>query len=222
MGTVYSAQLAVKFKDDWWKLTSTERREYATFAISIFDQFSKDVTLRGAYVTQAFRADTDLFFWMYGQRIDAIQDLQLRLRRSDLGRMISTPWSFVGLSQPAEFNPNHRPSFVDGASAKQFLCFYPYIRTAEWYLLPKQEREKMLKEHGDYGRQYPGILTNGVYNFGLGDFEWLLTFEVDDLEEVSKAIRHMRETEARRYTKYEWPFIVGRRFSLEQAFAQYL
>ena len=221
MANAYTAHLALKFQDDWWRLSDTLRREYAADVVNLFDRFESRITLRGVYVTQGFRADTDIFLWMYGDNIEDIQDLQLALRRSELGKRVSTPWAFIGLSQPAEFSQDHRPSFLNGVSAKKFLCFYPYIRTADWYLLPKNERGVMLKEHGDFGREYPGILTNGVYNFGLGDFEWLLTFEVDHLEVISQAIRHMRETEARRYTKYEWPFIVGRRFGLAQALAQY-
>ena len=113
--------------------------------------------------------------------MEDIQDLQLAFRRSGFGKLTESPWSFVGLSQPAEFNQDHRPSFLNGVLAKQFLCFYPHIRTAEWYL----------------------------------------TFEANDLEVISQAIRHMRETQARRYTKYEWLFIVGRRFDLAEALAQY-
>lgn len=221
MDTAYTAHLALTFKDDWWTLSEKQRREYSAEVVSLFDQYKGLVTLRGVYVTQGFRADTDLFLWMYGERIEDIQDLQLALRRSKFGTNVSTPWAFVGLSQPAEFNKDHEPSFMKGVSAKRFLCFYPYIRTPEWYLLPKEERGTMLQEHGDFGRQHPGILTNGVYAFGLGDFEWLLTFEMDDLEVISTAIRHLRETQARLYTKYEWPFIVGRRFDLAQALAQY-
>ena len=75
----------------------------------------------------------------------------------------------------------------------------------------------MLKEHGDMGREFPGILTNGVYAFGLSDFEWLLSFEVDNLEILAPMVRRLRDAKARLYTKYEWPFIVGRHFELAEA-----
>lgn len=222
METVFTAHLALKFNDRWSDATTADRRQFIDEVVSLFDDYASRVTFRGAYVTQAFRADTDLFLWMYARQPEDLQELQLALRRTPFGRATTTPWSFVGMSHSAEFNPDHVPSFLNGAPPRSYLCFYPYIRTAEWYLLSAEERAKMLKEHGDVGREYPGILTNGVYNFGLGDFEWLLSFETDDLTSIVNVMRRMRETQARRYTKHEWPFIVGRYHSLDQALLQYV
>lgn len=221
MEKTFSADFGLKFTERWWDLTPEQRKQYSADIVSLFERYSDKVTLRGAYVTQAFRADTDIFLWMYSTQIEDIQAVQLELRRSPFGRYVTTPWSFVGLSQPAEFNKNHVPSYLSGEPARDYLCFYPYIRTSEWYLLPDDERAVMLKEHGDVGRETPGILTNGVHAFGLGDFEWLLSFEMDDLSKIVKAIRDLRATQARKYTKYEWPFIVGRRYDLAHVLAQY-
>lgn len=222
METMFTAHLALKFNDRWSEVTSADRQRFAGEVVSLFDDYAPRVTLRGTYVTQAFRADTDLFLWMYASQPEDLQELELALRRTLFGRATTTPWSFVGMSHSAEFNTNHVPSFLQGAPPKSYLCFYPYIRSTEWYLLPAEERAQMLKEHGAVGHEYPEILTNGVYNFGLGDFEWLLTFETDDLTCLVNAMRTMRETQARRYTKYEWPFIVGRHYPLVKALAQYV
>ena len=111
---------------------------------------------------------------------------------------------------------------MQGIPPKDYLCFYPFIRTPEYYLLSPDERREVIEEHGEIGHQFvPAILTNGVYAFGLGDFEWLLSFETDDLAVLVDAVRALRASRARLYTKYEWPFIVGRRYGLSDALAVY-
>ncbi|GLV13146.1 hypothetical protein Heshes_08300 [Alicyclobacillus hesperidum] len=222
METIFTAHLALKFHDRWNETTPASRQLAADEATELFKAYEPRVTLRGSYVTQAFRADTDIFLWMYAHNPVDLQNLQLDLRRSKLGRATNIPWSFVGMTHPAEFNPDHIPSFLQGIPPKAYLCFYPYIRTAEWYLLPSDQRGAMLKEHGEAGREFPEILTNGVYNFGLGDYEWLLSFETDDLTHMVQVMRRMRETQARRYTKHEWPFIVGRYYPLVDALQKYV
>ncbi|MCL6632065.1 MAG: chlorite dismutase family protein [Alicyclobacillus herbarius] len=185
--------------------------------LDIFESFDGRVTLRGVYLTQGFRADTDLFLFMYSRDTRNLQELQLALRKTTLGRQMRQPWAFIGITLEAEFNRSHIPAFVRGLPPKSYLCFYPYIRTPEWYLLPADERRRMLAEHGMFGREFPGIQTNNVYSFGLGDYEWLLSFETDDLEALVRMVRRQREAQARAYTKHEWPFIVGRRVALAEA-----
>ncbi|MBX6353928.1 MAG: chlorite dismutase family protein [Thermoflavifilum sp.] len=59
-----------------------------------------------------------------------------------------------------------------------------------------------------------------MHAFGLGDYEWLLSFETDDLALLMRMVRRQREARARAYTKHEWPFIVGRRFEVKALFAR--
>ncbi len=217
MGASYMSDLAIKLTPRAFEWTAAEKQAANQELLELFVRYKDKVTLRGAYLNQGFRADTDMLFWMYGHEFEDIQDLQLEFRQTKFGRAVETPWAFIGMSMDSEFNKSHLPSFVRGIPAKKYLCFYPFIRTSEWYLLPAEERSTMLKEHGNFGREFEGILTNGVYAFGLGDFEWLLSFETDNLAVLSPMVRRLREAKARLYTKYEWHFIVGRHFTLDEA-----
>ncbi len=221
MVTFYTGHLAVKYSPRFHALSEEKRKEAVAEAVAVFDSYQDRVILRGAYVTQAFQAHTDLLFWMYSERFEDLQDLQLALRRTAWGKSVDTPYAFAGLTKEFEFSA-HPTSFDQGIPPREYLCFYPFIRTPEYYLLTPGERKALLEEHGIIGHKYvPGILTNGVYGFGLGDFEWLLSFETDDLKLLVDCVRDLRSAKARLYTKYEWPFIVGRRFKLAQALEQY-
>jgi len=68
----------------------------------------------------------------------------------------------------------------------------------------------MLRDHGGKGRDYPGVQSNTVASFALGDYEWLLALESDELVELVDLMRHLRSTEARRHVREEIPFFTGR------------
>jgi len=171
--------------------------------------WSGTVEVRGTYSTVGFRADADLMLWLHGPSVADVQRSLVEFRRTEIGGFLEPVWMFMGVVKPAEFTADHAPAFIKGDDPKTFLCVYPFVRTAEWYLLPPQERGALLAAHGEVGRDFPGVLANTTSAFGLGDWEWILAFEADALEEVVDCIRALRGTEARRFTKVEVPFVTG-------------
>jgi chlorite dismutase len=91
------------------------------------------------------------------------------------------------------------------------VCVYPFVRSYEWYLLPEQERRALLAEHGRLAREYPDVRANTVSSFALGDYEWMLAFEADELYRIVDLMRHLRSSETRRHVRLEVPFYTGRR-----------
>jgi chlorite dismutase len=124
----------------------------------------------------------------------------------------------MGVVKPAEFTADHAPAFVKGDPPKRYLNVYPFVRTAEWYLLPPDERAAMLREHGEVGRGFPDVLANTTSAFGINDWEWILAFEADALERIVDCLRALRSVEARRYTKLDIPFVTGIRKEVRAAF----
>ena len=183
----------------------------------LFKEWSDRVVVRGTYSTLGFRPDAELMMWWVAHTPEAIQDLMVAFRRTALGRRLEPCWSFLGVVRPAEFSKDHVPAFVRGEPAKRFLCVYPYVRTAEWYLLPAERRAELLREHGGMGREYPDVLANTTSAFGLGDWEWILAFEADELSRIVDCIRRLRDAEARAYTKEEVPFVTGIRKGFTEA-----
>ena len=106
---------------------------------------------------------------------------------------------------------------MKGAAPKKYACVYPYVRTTKWYLLPADERSALLSEHGEFGREFPDVQANTTSAFGLGDWEWILAFEADDLSRIVDCLRRLREAKARDFTKEEVPFVTGIRKQLVDA-----
>ena len=179
---------------------------------ALFEQLpAKDVTIRGCYDVAGLRADADLMIWWHSGSSDALQDAYGRLRRTELGRYLRPVWSQMALHRPAEFNKSHLPAFLSGEEPRAYLCVYPFVRSYEWYLLPDEERRDMLAEHGRQARTYPDVRANTVASFALGDYEWILAFEADELHRIVDLMRDLRASRARRHVREEVPFYTGRR-----------
>ncbi len=175
-----------------------------------------DLAIRGWYDVAGLRADADLMVWWHASTSETLQDAYLALRRSPLGRVVEPVWSQLALHRPAEFNKGHVPAFMSGEDAKAHLCVYPFVRSYEWYLLPEEERRAMLVEHGMLARPYPDVRANTVSSFALGDYEWMLAFEADELHRIVDLMRALRAATARRHTREEVPFYTGRRRELKE------
>ncbi|MTD13152.1 chlorite dismutase [Nakamurella sp. YIM 132087] len=170
-----------------------------------------DVQIRGFYDVSALRSDADLMVWWHAPTAEALQHATRALRRTAIGAATEQTWSAVGLHRPAEFNKGHVPAFLAGAGAKNWATVYPFVRSYEWYLLPDEERRTMLVEHGMMGREYNQVLSNTVAAFALGDYEWLLCLEADELHDTVDLMRHLRASRARLHVREEVPFYSGRR-----------
>jgi chlorite dismutase len=157
------------------------------------------------------RADADVLVWWHAPNAEALQDAYNALRRTELGRFLRPEWSQLALHRPAEFNKGHVPAFMAGEQARGWICVYPFVRSYEWYLLPDAERRAMLVEHGQLARGYPDVRANTVSSFALGDYEWLLAFEADDLHRIVDLMRDLRASGARRHVREEVTFYTGRR-----------
>jgi chlorite dismutase len=199
-------------------MPDADRTQACHDADVLLKEWEDRVTVRGAYSTAGFRADADLMMWWVARSPADVQDMLVAFRRTELGRRLELTWAFMGAVRPAEFTADHAPAFVKGDAPRTYLCVYPFVRTPEWYLLPPDERGRLLRDHGVIGREYPDVLANTTSAFGINDWEWILAFEADDLIRILDCIRALRAAEARRYTKVEVPFVTGIRKEPAQAF----
>jgi peroxiredoxin len=186
----------------------------------MLEQFAaKDVLTRGAYDLSGLRADADLMFWWHAEDSDDLQELYKRFRHTALGKVSEPVWSQMALHRPAEFNKSHIPAFLAEEEARDYVCVYPFVRSYEWYLLPDADRRALLAEHGKMARDYPDVRANTVASFALGDYEWMLAFEADELHRIVDLMRHLRGSETRRHVREEVPFYTGRRRAVAELVA---
>ncbi|MFB9662000.1 hydrogen peroxide-dependent heme synthase [Glycomyces mayteni] len=188
------------------------RQDLASDMEAFFKKHCGDqgVTVRGTYDLTGMRADADLMVWWHAESSDDLQKAYSDFRRSPLGRHLAPVWSNMALHRPAEFNRSHLPAFLT-EEPRGYVSVYPFVRSYEWYLLPDEERRDLLREHGQMARDFPDVRANTVPAFSLGDYEWILAFEADELHRIVDLMRELRASGARRHVREEIPFFTGKR-----------
>lgn len=172
--------------------------------------------VRGFYDLGGFRAEADLMIWMLNDDPSVLQHAYHVIRASTLGEFLDPVWSVMAVHRPAEFNRAHVPSCFAGFAPRPWLCVYPFVRSLDWYNMDAEKRAKMLVEHGKAGREYPEVIASTLSAFALGDYEWILAFETDELHSLTDVMRHQRGVEARLYVREETPFYTGPLVSLSE------
>ena len=178
------------------------------------------VTVRGFYDVGGFRADADLMVWLLADDAAKLQAAYHAIRRSVLGASLEPVWSSVGVHRPSEFNRTHVPSCFAGFAPRPWLTVYPFVRSYDWYYLDEEHRSKMLREHGMAGREYPEVVASTLAAFALGDYEWLLAFEADELHRIVDLMRELRASRARMHVREEVPFYTGPRVDVRTLVAR--
>lgn len=177
----------------------------------------REVQLRGLYDVSGLRTDGTVMLWLHGPRLEDLQSTLRALRATELLNGTYLTWSAAGVHRAAEFNRAHVPGFLRGERARNWLTVYPFVRSYDWYLLPEEDRSRMLREHGIKGAAFTSVVANTVAAFALGDYEWLLPMEADEVTDLVDMMRDLRYTEARLHVREEVPFYTGRRITSAEA-----
>jgi len=96
----------------------------------------------------------------------------------------------------------------------RYLCFYPMNKrrgeAKNWYGLPIEERQLMMRDHGFVGRKYAGrvqqIITGSI---GFDDWEWGVYLFAQDPLVFKKLVYEMRFDEASVWYGEFGPFYTG-------------
>ncbi|WP_156160568.1 hydrogen peroxide-dependent heme synthase [Demequina soli] len=187
------------------------------FDHAVADLAEHAVVLRGIYDVSGLRADGTVMLWLHGPVLEDLQLALRELRATELLAETALTWSAAGVHRDAEFNKRHVPGFLRGERPRNWLTVYPFVRSYEWYLLPEEERSAMLRDHGMKGAAFKDVVANTVAAFALGDYEWLLPMEADEVTDLVDMMRELRYTEARRHVREEVPFYTGRRVTTAEA-----
>lgn len=162
-----------------------------------------------SYSTLGIRDDADFLFWFSAKTVEEIQSVISKLYLTVFGKYITPSKTYLSCTRPSIYARKGRVlSFVAGMEPKKYAVVYPFIKTREWYLLSREERQKMMDEHIDVSQNYPQITLNTTYSFGIGDQDFMLAFETDELRDFQNLIMDLRETQVSRYVQQDIPMIV--------------
>jgi chlorite dismutase len=128
-----------------------------------------------------------------------------------LGGYMTIPHSFLSMTKRSQYSlgledegeQESRSTVRPGG--QKYIFIYPFWKTRAWYLLPIEERKRLMEEHIRVGLQWPRVKLNTTYSFGLDDQEFVVAFECNYPEDFLDLVQRLRETEASAYTLKDTP-----------------
>ena len=145
-------------------------------------------------------AKADVCFMVLGENLWDLRTFQSKIQGA--GLFVSE--SYVSVTEVSEYSQgmpeemlNARLYPVLPPEGMTAFCFYPMAKRRgddnNWYSLPYDERDQLMREHGKSGRTFKGRIVQVVTgSTGLDDWEWGVTLfgvHVDDLKDCVYTMR---------------------------------
>lgn len=197
------------FKVDpkWRWLNEIGKEEAAKEFANLIEVANTKIKVR-VYSTVGLRADADLLVWMVSDTIEKTQVMTSKIYSTVLGKYLTPSHVFLSASRPSVYSSKVTPGFMTDEEPMKYVIVYPFVKSREWYLLPFEERKKMMEEHIMVGRKFPQVRLNTTYSFGLDDQDFMLAFETPELAAFQELIIQLRETRVSKYVVRDTPMIV--------------
>jgi len=161
------------------------------------------------------RADAELLLISEAENLDRIHEFHVVLSQSGLMKWAHMPHSFLGMRKSSEYSEDVRT--ISRAFRGRYLFVYPFVKVREWYGLPSEERWRIMQNHIEVGREYPGVDNHTTYSFGLDDQEFVVAFETDNPADFLDLVQRLRTTESSSYTLRDTPTLTCISCSVERA-----
>jgi chlorite dismutase len=163
------------------------------------------------YSTVALRPDVDFLLWRIGASTDEFQAQAQQINMTRLGAYLTTPHSLLSMTKRSMYidklDPFHtaesRTHIIPGK--RKYLFVYPFVKTRDWYLLPLEERQKIMDVHIRVGNKYPSVKLNTTYSFGLDDQDFVVAFETEEPKDFLDLVMELRETQSSKFTQRDTP-----------------
>jgi len=207
---IYTMVLAYKGTEKLWN-SHTEEIKVLENTIE-----GKLEILRNEFINirsyRSLRHDSDFIFWVSSHEPEKFYDFKAGLNLLFRG-MAETSFSMISIYEHSPYL-REKKTLEDTLRNKPspYFVAYPMSKTVDWYLLDYDERKKILSDHIGMAVSHPenrNIRSYTTYSYGLGDQEFVVLYEVDDLSAWSHVTEKLREATARKWIIREWPILVG-------------
>ncbi len=199
-----------KVDPQWRRLPQGEREKSKAELAAVVDEFSSQMSVK-SYSLLGTRGDADFLLWKISPSLELLDGLVAQMNRTELGGYLTISHSYLAMTRRSPYLDGHKHPGQEGdgeamrSIGREYLFVYPFVKTHEWYQLPKEERQGMMNEHFQVGHRYPSVKISTTYSFGLDDQEFVLGFETDNPGDFLDLVMELRETKARPYTERDTP-----------------
>lgn len=213
----------------WKEATEEERRKALQELNRFLDNWTTAHENRtGSHALYAIIGQkADLLFMLLRPTLEELNEIENAFNKSALAPFTEPAYSYVSVVELSNYlapkngdNDPENNAYLQSRlkpklPATSYICFYPMDKRRQgednWYMLPMEERQQMVRSHGLIGRRYAGkvkqIITGSI---GFDDWEWGVTLFSDDALQFKKLVYEMRFDEVSARFGEFGPFYVGR------------
>lgn len=171
-----------------------------------------------SYATLGLKSGTRLMLHCNAASPDAIQLLVRDLLHTPLGLRLRVAYAMLGMVRSSQYNPHKAPAASAPEDEHRYLVVYPFTKTIEWHFMPYDERRSIMGAHVAVGKKFSDKISQLLlYSYGIDDHEFIVSYQMDDLEAFQTLVMDMRETESRRSTKNDLPIFTCIHMPLKEA-----
>jgi chlorite dismutase len=206
----YVHSLALRLDPAWRRLPDDVRgRDAAAFEHTL--GAAADRVRTYTYSMIGLRADVDILLWRLAASVDALEETAAAALCAGIGRHLSVGHAMLGYVRPSQYvkTATVQEQAMFSGARRRYIIVYPFVKSADWYLLDREARQTMMNEHMKIGHQYPMIQQLLAYSFGLDDQEFIVAYETDELPAFVDLVYALRMSQGRRYTLRDTPILTG-------------
>ncbi len=211
-----------KVQSEWRRLPASERAEHKRLFGEVFARWNQPGRMLSlSYSTVGLRGDCDMVLWTICYSVDDLNQMRAELLATPLGGYLETPYSYLSMTKRSQYLIDHEHEGQADSrgflrpGGQKFIFIYPFWKTRAWYLLPLEERQRLMSEHIRVGHLYPRVKLNTTYSFGIDDQEFVVAFETNYPEDFLDLVQQLRETEISPYTLRDTPIFTCIRMTPE-------
>ena len=204
-----------KIMPEWKRLPAQEKSAHKQAFAEVLERWNKPGEfLSLTYSTIGTRGDVDLCVWSICYSVEEMNRMRAELLATPLGGYLNTPHNFLAMTKRSQYQIDreeaHEPESPGARGAirpggQKYIFIYPFWKTRPWYLLPMEERKRLMDEHIKVGLSYPRVKLNTTYSLGIDDQEFVVAFETNYPEDFLDLVQQLRETEISLYTLKDTP-----------------
>jgi chlorite dismutase len=208
---------------EWRRLPRAERDEHRREAAAVLRRWNipGELSLL-TYSTVGTRSDCDLMLWRICYSFECMQQMTTDFLRTSLGGYLEPAHSYLAMTKRSQYMIGHdRDSNYDlrgviKPGAYKYLFLFPMSKTREWYGLPFEERQRIVRDYIRVIDDFPRVRFNITYSFGLDDQDFMVACGSDHAEDVLDLMQQLRETEASAFNLQDTPVFTCLHTSIEE------
>lgn len=215
----------------WKKASVNERKQAITEWKMLINKWNRiESETKGSHAVYTIIGQkADLMFMILRPTMNELHQAETDFAKTLLADFTRPAYSYLSVIEKSSYSemaanpfedPVMRAKLFPQIPKTDYICFYPISKLrgekTNWFMLPKEERKRLMFEHINTGRPYTEkvkrIITGSV---GFDDYEWGVSLFSDDALQFKKLIYETRFDEVSAVYGIFGSFFIGKLLEIE-------